>query len=83
MKVGFTGSRASSFHGKMRTTLGGELEEKRGRQPDDESRVDRFGWTEDARLRYYDEDGNRISKEEWRELGRRKAEKRKRAKAGS
>ena len=67
----------------MRTTLGGELEEKRGRQPDDESRVDRFGWPEDARLRYYDEDGNSISKEEWRELGRRKAEKRKRTKAGS
>ncbi len=28
-----------------------------------------------------DDDGNRISKEEWRELGRRKAERRKRAKA--
>ncbi len=36
-----------------------------------------------AGLRYYDEDGNRISKEEWWELGRRKAEKRKRAKATS
>ncbi len=53
--------------------------EKRERQPDgDESRVDRFGWPEDARLRYYDDSGNRISKEEWRELGRRKAEKRRR-----
>jgi hypothetical protein len=59
------------------------LDEQRGRQPDDESRVGRFGWPEDARLRYYDEDGNRISKEEWRELGRHKAEKRKRTKAGS
>jgi hypothetical protein len=44
-------------------------------------RVGRFGWPEGARLRYYDEAGNRISKEEWRELGRRKAEKRKRDKA--
>ena len=34
-----------------------------------------------AAWRYYDENGNRISKEEWRELGRRKAEKRKRAKS--
>ena len=41
----------------------------------------RFGWPEGARLRYYDEEGNTISKEEWRELGRRKAEKRKRDKA--
>ena len=59
------------------------MDEQRGRQPDDESRVGRFGWPEDARLRYYDEDGNTISKEEWRELGRRKAEKRRRTKAGS
>jgi hypothetical protein len=44
-------------------------------------RFGRFGWPEDARLRYYDEDGNRISEEEWRELGGRRAEKRKRAKA--
>jgi hypothetical protein len=65
----------------MRTNLGGALDEKREGQPDDESRVGRFGWPEDARLRYYDEAGNRISKKEWRELGRRKAEKRKRAKA--
>ena len=62
----------------MRAILGGALDEKRGRQPD-EARVGRFGWPEEARLRYYDEDGNAISKEEWRELGRRKAEKRKRA----
>ena len=56
------------------------MDEKREGRPDaEESRVGRFGWPEDARLRYYDEDGNRISKEEWRELGRRKAEKRKRA----
>ncbi len=53
----------------------------RERRPDDESRVGRFGWPQDARLRYYDENGNRISKDEWRELGRRKAEKRKRAEA--
>jgi hypothetical protein len=79
----FTGSRAGWFHAKMRTTLGGALDEKRERQPDDESRVGRFGWPEEARLRYYDEDGNRISKEEWRELGRRKAEKRKRTRAAS
>lgn len=59
------------------------MDEKRERQPDDESRVDRFGWPEGSRLRYYDEDGNRISKEEWQKLGRRKAEKRKRAKASS
>ncbi len=58
------------------------MDEKREMRPDgDESRVGRFGWPEGARLRYYDEDGNRISKEEWRELGRRRAEKRKRAKA--
>ena len=56
------------------------MDEKRERKPDDEPRVGRFGWPEGARLRYYDENGNRISKEEWRELGRRKAEKRKRAK---
>lgn len=79
---GVSGSKASSFHDKMRATLGGALDEKRERQrDDDESRVDRFGWPEDARLRYYDEDGNRISKEEWRELGRRKAEERERAQA--
>ncbi len=81
MRVEFTGSKASSFHGRIRTTLGGALDEKRERRPDDESQVGRFGWPEDARLRYYDDSGNRISKEEWRELGRRKAEKRKRAKA--
>jgi hypothetical protein len=58
------------------------VDEKRERQPEDEPRVGRFGWPEGARLRYYDEEGNRISKEEWRELGRRKAEKRrKRTKA--
>ncbi len=57
------------------------MDEKRERQPDGEQRVGRFGWPEGARLRYYDEDGNRISKEEWRDLGRRKAEKRKRATA--
>ena len=61
--------------------MGGAVDEERERRPNDESRVGRFGWPEGARLRYYDEDGNRISKEEWRELGRRKAEKRKRAKA--
>jgi len=54
------------------------LDEKRERQPDDGSQVGRFGWPEGARLRYYDEEGNRISKEEWRELGRRKAQKRRR-----
>ena len=57
------------------------MDEERERRPEDGSRVGRFGWPADARLRYYDEDGNRISKEEWRELGRHKAEKRKRAKA--
>ena len=57
------------------------MDEKQERQPDDESRVGRFGWSENARLRYYDEDGNRMSKEEWRELGRRRAEKRRRASA--
>ena len=65
----------------MRTIMGGALDEKRERRPDDESRAGRFGWPEGARLRYYDDDGNRISKEEWRELGRRKAKKRKRAEA--
>ena len=59
------------------------MDEKRERQPDDESWVGRFGWPENANLRYYDEDGRRISKEEWRELGRRKAEKRKRAQAAN
>jgi hypothetical protein len=62
----------------MRATQGGALDKKRERQPDDESRVGRFGWPEGSKLRYYDEEGNRISKEEWRELGRRKAEKRRR-----
>ena len=61
--------------------MGDALDEERERRPDDESRVGRFGWPEGARLRYYDEDGNRISKEEWRELGRRKAGERKRGKA--
>jgi hypothetical protein len=61
--------------------LGGAVDEKRERQPDDGSRAGRFGWPEGARLRYFDEDGKRISKEEWRELGRRKAEKRKQDKA--
>ncbi len=83
MRVEFTGSKASSFHGRIRTTLGGALDEKRERQPDGESRGGRFGWAEGAKLRYYDEEGNRISKEEWRELGRRKAERRKRVKAAS
>jgi hypothetical protein len=55
------------------------LDEKRERRPDAESQVGRFGWPEGAGLRYYDGDGNRISKEEWRELGKRKAEKRRRA----
>ncbi len=54
------------------------MDEKRERQPGDGPREDRFGWPEGAGLRYYDEAGNRISKEEWRELGRRKAEKRRR-----
>jgi hypothetical protein len=57
------------------------VDDKRERQPDDGSRVGRFGWPEGVRLRYYDEVGNRISKEEWRELGRHKAAKRKRDKA--
>jgi hypothetical protein len=79
--MGFTGSRASWFHGKMRTILRGALGEKREMQPDDELRVGRFGWPEDARLCYYDEDGNRMSREEWRELGRRRAERRRRARS--
>jgi hypothetical protein len=57
------------------------VDEKRERQPDDGSRVGCFGWPEGSRLRYYDEEGNRIAKEEWRDLGRRKAEMRKRDKA--
>ena len=57
------------------------MDENRERRPDDGPGEGRFGWPEDARLRYYDEDGNRISKEEWRDLGRRKAEKRRRAAA--
>jgi len=58
------------------------LDEKRERRAEEEGRVGRFGWAEGAcGLRYYDEDGNRIGKEEWRELGRRKAQKRKRAEA--
>jgi hypothetical protein len=65
----------------MLATLGGTLDEKRERRPDDDLRVGRFGWPEGSKLRYYDEDGNTISKEEWRDLGRRKAEKRRRAKA--
>ena len=55
------------------------MDEKRERRQDEESRAGRFGWPEGAELRYYDEGGNRISKEGWRELGRRKAEKRRRA----
>ena len=52
------------------------MDEQHKRQPDDGLRAGRFGWPEGSRLRYYDEEGNTISKEEWRELGRRKAEKR-------
>ena len=77
----FALSKANSFRVKIGATLGGAADETRERQPDDGLRVGRFGWPEGARLRYYDEAGNRISKEEWRELGRRKAEKRKRDKA--
>ena len=55
------------------------MDERREGRPDDEGRVGRFGWPGGVRLRYYDEDGNRINKEEWRELGRREAEKRRRA----
>jgi hypothetical protein len=54
------------------------LEDKRDGQPDNGRLSGRFGWPEGARLRYYDEEGNPISKEEWRELGRRKAQKRRR-----
>ncbi len=72
---------AGSSDGKIRATPGGAVDEKPVRQPYDESRVGRFGWPGGSKLRYYDENGNRISKEEWRELGRRKAEKRKRDKA--
>jgi hypothetical protein len=57
------------------------LDEKREGRPEDGRRDERFGWPEGAGLRYYDEDGNRISEEAWRELGRRKAEGRKRDKA--
>jgi hypothetical protein len=57
------------------------LDEKRERRADEGPRAGRFGWPEGAGLRYYDEDGNTISKEEWRQLGRRKAEKRKRARS--
>lgn len=63
----------------MPATPGGALEEKRERRPDDGPRAGRFDWPKGAGLRYYDENGDRISKEEWRELGRRKAERRKRA----
>ena len=80
MRVRFTASKANSFRVKIGATLGGAVDEKRERQPDDGSRVGRFGWPEGARLRYFDEEGNRISKEEWRELGRRKAERRRRGK---
>jgi hypothetical protein len=54
------------------------LDEKRERRDDEEGRVGRFGWPEGAGLRYYDEADNTISKEEWRELGRRKAQRRRR-----
>ena len=57
------------------------MDEKRERRPDEDGRVGRFGWPEGARLRYFDEAGNTISKEEWRELGRRKAEKRRSARS--
>jgi hypothetical protein len=53
------------------------VDKKRERQPDDGSRAGRFGWPKGARPRYYGEEGNRISKQEWRALGRRKADKRK------
>ncbi len=80
-RVESTGSRACSCHNERRTILEGALDEKREGRPDDESRAGRFGWPEGAGLRYYDEDGNRISKEEWRELGRREAERSRRAKS--
>lgn len=37
---------------------------------------DYFAWPEGAKLKYYDKDGNEVSKEEWRELGCRKAAER-------
>jgi hypothetical protein len=77
----FTASRPSWFRAKIGATLGGAVDDKRERQPDDGSWAGRFGWPEGARIRYYDDEGNAISKEEWRELGRRKAERRKRDKA--
>ena len=57
------------------------MDEKLEGRPDDGSRAGRFGWPEGARLLYYDEEGNTIGKEEWRELGRHKAEKHKRDQA--
>jgi hypothetical protein len=80
-RMGFTASKASFFRAKIGAILGGAVDERRERQPDDGSRADRFGWPEGARIRYYDDEGNSISKEEWRELGRRKAERCKRDKA--
>jgi hypothetical protein len=57
------------------------VDEKLEGRPDDGSRAGRFGWPEGARLLFYGEEGKTISKEEWRDLGRRKAEKRKRDQA--
>jgi hypothetical protein len=54
--------------------------EKREGRPDDDLRAGRFGWPGGSKLRYFDGDGNTISKEVWRELGRRKAENRRRTK---
>ena len=73
--AGFTASRAVSFHGKTRVVLGGALDKRREMRPGDDLRVGRFGWRKGAGLRYYDENGDRISKEDWLELGRHRAEK--------
>jgi hypothetical protein len=57
------------------------MDEEREWRSGERSQIGRFGWPEGAKLRYYDEEGNTIGKEEWRDLGRRKAKKRKRDRA--
>jgi hypothetical protein len=57
------------------------MDEEREWRSGERPQVGHFGWPEGAKLRYYDEEGNTIGKEEWRDLGRRKAKKRKRDRA--
>lgn len=60
--------------------MGPERYDKRERSerdtPDPPEMRDRFGWQDDDEVALYDEDGNRVTEEEWRRYLARKREKR-------